>query len=113
MDVVVYKSLSLWANWKSANEVEPKAGAITDIVQWQKPDGGRMKINTDSTFNQANNTMGLGMVLRDDEGRFFAAKGINMQGTFTVNEAEAVCIREALSSLKELGVEDVDVETDS
>ncbi|XP_031121132.1 uncharacterized protein LOC116024378 [Ipomoea triloba] len=72
--------------------------AITET--WKKPLGGRLKMKTDAAFNEANNSMGLGWVLCDDQGRFLASKSMCITGCYGVKEAEAICIREALSWLK-------------
>lgn len=57
--------------------------------------------------------LGMGWIVRDDEGCFIAVKSRTCVGSFNVKEAKAVSIREALSWLKELDFGDVDVETDS
>ncbi|XP_019166893.1 PREDICTED: uncharacterized protein LOC109162664 [Ipomoea nil] len=57
--------------------------------------------------------MELGWVLRDDSGGFLAAKNVLVTGTYLVKEAEALCVREALSWLKATGLGGVDVEMDS
>ncbi|XP_019176443.1 PREDICTED: uncharacterized protein LOC109171818 [Ipomoea nil] len=57
--------------------------------------------------------MGLRWVLRDDDGRFLAANCLRIQGRYTVVEAEVLCLREALSWLRDTGMGEVDVETDS
>ncbi|XP_019189013.1 PREDICTED: uncharacterized protein LOC109183388 [Ipomoea nil] len=72
-----------------------------------------MKLNTDAAFDSVHNIMGLGWVLRDDGGHFLAAKSIRIQGQYTIVEAEALCMREALSWLRDTGMDEVDVETDS
>lgn len=45
--------------------------------------------------------MGFGSILRDDNGDFVAAKGIQWTSIFSPKEAEAVAVREALSWLKQ------------
>ncbi|XP_019166531.1 PREDICTED: uncharacterized protein LOC109162266 [Ipomoea nil] len=46
-------------------------------------------------------------------GGFMAAKNVLVTGNYLVKEAEALCIREALSCLKETGLGSVDVKMDS
>lgn len=82
-------------------------------VHWNKPSSGRLKLNTDVAISQSSNAMGLGWVLRDDHGRFLAAKNVRMPGVYMVKEAEALTLREALSWLKNTGMGAVDVEMDS
>lgn len=64
-------------------------------------------------FGIGNSVMGMGWVLRNDEGRFIGAKGTRILGNFRLNEAEAASIQEALSWIKGMGVGDVDIEIDS
>ncbi|XP_019175579.1 PREDICTED: uncharacterized protein LOC109170897 [Ipomoea nil] len=73
----------------------------------------RLKLNTDAVFDVENNIMGLGWILWDDEGRFLAVKSTRVPGQYSVLEAEVFCVREALSWLKDTGLGDGDVETDS
>ncbi|XP_019149927.1 PREDICTED: uncharacterized protein LOC109146734 [Ipomoea nil] len=82
-------------------------------MKWSLPNSGRIKLNTDAAFDEKNNKMGFDWILRDDEGQFLAAKGMCISGLYSVKEAEAVCIREALSWLKGTSMGDVDIETDS
>ncbi|XP_031099239.1 uncharacterized protein LOC116003489 [Ipomoea triloba] len=91
----------------------PSTHSILVDDVWKKPNGGRLKLNTNESLDEVNNVTGLGWVLRDDEGRFLACKGMCVTGCYGVKEVEAVCIREALSWLKGTGMGDVDVETDS
>ncbi|XP_019155377.1 PREDICTED: uncharacterized protein LOC109152245 [Ipomoea nil] len=106
----------LLIGWKDAKESAHVFHSLPNTgsnVQWTKPSPGRVKVNTDAAFDYANNCMGMGWVLRNEEGRFLAAKGLNVRGCFNVNEAEAYAIQKALSWLKDLGLGEVDVETDS
>ncbi|XP_031122526.1 uncharacterized protein LOC116025437 [Ipomoea triloba] len=80
---------------------------------WVRPARGRIKLNTDAAIDTTNNAMGLGWILRDDEGNFLATKNVRITGSNTVREAEAICLREALSWLKDTGMGAADVEMDS
>ncbi|XP_019167315.1 PREDICTED: uncharacterized protein LOC109163049 [Ipomoea nil] len=102
--------------WKNAKESAHASHSLAHpdaSVQWRKLSPGKLKVNMDAAFDYANNCMGMGWILRDEEGRFLATKGLNMRGCFNVNEAETYAIREALSWLKDLELGEVDVETDS
>ncbi|XP_031106841.1 uncharacterized protein LOC116011420 [Ipomoea triloba] len=107
-------ALSFLKNWRGANMLN--VGRTDDahaLCRWKLPSLGRVKLNTDAALDVENNVMGLGWVLRDDGGRFLAAKGLRVEGTYEVKVAEAICVREALSWLKGTGMGDVDVEMDS
>jgi len=58
--------------------------------------------NVDAAINKGEARMGFGPVLRNDMGRFVAARGMPWRGAFTPREAEVVAVREALSWIKEL-----------
>ncbi|XP_031091006.1 uncharacterized protein LOC115996003 [Ipomoea triloba] len=112
--LVATSSLNFLASWKVVQECDQTTTAPRiNIETWRKPSHGRLKMNTDAALDVVNNSMGLGWVLRDDEGRFLACKSLCISGCYGVKEAEALCIREALSWLKDTGMGDVDVETDS
>ncbi|XP_019191046.1 PREDICTED: uncharacterized protein LOC109185561 [Ipomoea nil] len=73
----------------------------------------RFKMNTDAALDVTREVMGLGWVLRDDAGQFLTACSRRVAGRYTVVEAEALCIREATIWLRDTGMGDVDIETDS
>lgn len=74
---------------------------------------GKLKMNVDAAINIHAAAMGLDSVIRDEEGKFVAARGAQWRGNFTPREAEAVAIREALSWLKLHNFDNVHVESDS
>nr|GMD78504.1 uncharacterized protein LOC109147742 [Ipomoea batatas] len=41
-------------------------------------------------FDHGSGFMGMGWVIRSDEGAFVAAKGVRRMGTYTIEEAETV-----------------------
>ncbi|XP_031131899.1 uncharacterized protein LOC116033287 [Ipomoea triloba] len=111
---VVHAALSFWRNWKQVNELSDTYILPSNVVdQWKPPIHGRLKLNTNVALDGSSSVMGLGWIIKDDAGRFIAAKSESIVGVFNVKEAEAVSIREALSWLKGLGYGDVDVETNS
>lgn len=57
--------------------------------------------------------MGFGCIVRDEEGRFVAAKNSIQHGTFNPAVAEAVSMREALSWLKSRSYDLLQVESDA
>jgi len=81
--------------------------------KWIKPQAGMLRMNVDAAINKRDATMGLGSVIRDEDGNFVAARGAQWRGIFTPREAEAVAIREALSWIKSHNMDNVNVETDS
>ncbi|XP_031091124.1 uncharacterized protein LOC115996122 [Ipomoea triloba] len=115
VDHMLRSSLAFLEKWRHANHIDhPRYTGINTVeTHWCRPERGRLKLNTDVALHHENNLMGLGWVLRDDDGRFLASKNVCMPGRFTVTEAEAFSLREALSWLKDSGMGSVDVEMDS
>lgn len=56
---------------------------------------------------------GLGLVLRDDHGRFVTGKNMRIQAEITVLEAEASGVQEAINWIETLDLHGVSIESDS
>ncbi|XP_019157782.1 PREDICTED: uncharacterized protein LOC109154456 [Ipomoea nil] len=109
---VLRSSVSFLHNWRAVNE--QASGVVhASLESWKPPTVGRLKLNTDATISVENNAMGLGWVLRDQDGRFMAARSMRVPGRYMVVEAEVLCLREALVWLCGTGMGNVDSETDS
>ncbi|XP_019190496.1 PREDICTED: uncharacterized protein LOC109184955 [Ipomoea nil] len=98
---------------KSANLQTTNTSTSTATERWSRPSRGMLKLNTDAALQNSSSSMGLGWVLRNDEGRFLACKNMCMHSNYTVKEAEALSVREALSWLLGIGMGNVEVEMDS
>ncbi|XP_019154625.1 PREDICTED: uncharacterized protein LOC109151161 [Ipomoea nil] len=105
--MMVQWALDFLEGWRCANEVAVVSGVSLNVEQWRKPQAGRIKLNTDASVRQGKSRMGLGWVLRDDRGRFMAAKNVLATGNYLVKEVEALCVWEALSWLKVENVKDL------
>ncbi|XP_031120357.1 uncharacterized protein LOC116023495 [Ipomoea triloba] len=103
------------ADWRSIVEGDRNRRNQTNqrIAKWEKQSPGWMKLNSDAAVDERCGVMGLGWVLRDDQGNFIAAIGIPGKGVFTPSEAEGMAVREALSWLKVKGITKVHIETDA
>lgn len=66
---------------------------------WRKPTSIAFKCNADVPIFNQNNSMGIGMVLRDSAGLFVACRTVTLAGVFQVKEAEAIGLLEALQLL--------------
>ncbi|XP_031116828.1 uncharacterized protein LOC116020496 [Ipomoea triloba] len=100
-------------NWLAVVDSSTMPTPTSSAIRWEPPHYGRLKLHTDAALDGNNGVMGFGWVLRDHNGIFLAAKNMCMHGLYGVKEAEATSMREALSWLKDTGMGDVDVETDS
>lgn len=101
-------------NWRNANEVADGIQGPGNIAHgWKKPAKGRLQLNTDAAIHAGSRTTSFGWVIRDHEGSFVPAKSVCMEGVCQPKEAKALSLREALSWLKEMEIDDEDVEMDA
>ena len=102
-------------DWRRA-----RAGASFSAIQrvhgpltWSRPSGGRWKCNLDAVMFLDLSAIGFGMVMRRNDGQFYACKTLLMPLSCSVKEAEALAFREALLWALSLKLVDVEFETDS
>ena len=102
-------------DWRRA-----RAGASSFAVQrahepltWSRPLGSRWKCNLDAALFHDLSAIGLGMVLRRNDGQFYACKTLRMPLSYSVKETETLALREALLWALSLKLVDVEFETDS
>ncbi|XVE55332.1 hypothetical protein DITRI_Ditri03aG0150200 [Diplodiscus trichospermus] len=82
--------------------------------KWAKPPNGWLKCNVDAATFIQNRRMGTGMITRNSNAQFVAARRLP-RGNFIGDAlmAEAISLKEVLSWIKELQLENVIVETDA
>ncbi|PNX86190.1 cytochrome p450, partial [Trifolium pratense] len=51
-----------------------RSTSVPPEIKWEKPGRGRYKCNIDASFSTQRNRVGLGICIREDEGRFVLAK---------------------------------------
>ncbi|XP_019167154.1 PREDICTED: uncharacterized protein LOC109162903 [Ipomoea nil] len=114
VDSLIFKSKSYYSAWLAMTSVE-QHNRETDVPneQWKRPQQGFMKMNVDAAINIGDGCMGVGCVLRDDQGVFVAARSANWRGVLTSREAEALAIRDSLIWLRSHTESNILVETDS
>ena len=102
-------------DWRRA-----RAGAPSSATQrthgpltWSRPLGGCWKCNLDAAMFRDLSAIGLGMVMRRNDGQFYACKTLLLPLSCSVKEAEALALREALLWALSLKLVDVEFETDS
>ncbi|XP_019197216.1 PREDICTED: uncharacterized protein LOC109191100 [Ipomoea nil] len=98
---VLHDTMRYCQNWMAMHVDCRGANGVQAEEAWRPLEVGRLKLNCDAAFDFIHNTMGLGWVLRDDGGRYLAARGVHVHGQYTVEEAEGFCLREALSWLRD------------
>lgn len=83
------------------------------MVRWCCPPGGFYKINWDVTINTYPNRMGVGVIIRNSEGRVIAALSIVKKETQEPAVGEATAALLAMEFGRDIGVMDVILEGDS
>nr|GMC64734.1 uncharacterized protein LOC109164833 [Ipomoea batatas] len=112
---IVEGARSLWRNWVEAQNLQPSSAQPhpAQVCRWKNPQSGWIKANVDAALDGNRNWMGLGCVLRDEDGNFIAALCTPWKGKLLAKEAEALGVREALSWIKQLNYTHVEVEMDA
>ena len=80
---------------------------------WKNPPLHFLKCDVDAALFWKHRKVGVGMVLRDLVGDFVASTTVWFEGLYQVHEAEALGVRKTLSWIKERGLNNVILETDS
>lgn len=80
---------------------------------WSPPLNQWFKCNSDGAFDANNNHGASGMVLRDDQGSFVAAKTIWYPHVLHALHLEALACRDGLELAHHVGVQKIILETDS
>jgi ribonuclease HI len=102
-------------SWKQAQQIRSSANISQPIQQhihWEKPSRGRYKCNIDASFSHTRNKVGIGMCIRDDHGRYVAAKTEWLSPILDVEIGEAMGLLSALKWVDELQLRDIDFEMD-
>lgn len=84
-------------------------------VVWIPPAHGHSKLNVDASLYSGGSSFNIGMVIRSERGQFVKDKNKNMcvQVCVSVMEAEARGVQLAIDWIEEMGLQQVDIESDS
>ncbi|KAL5742092.1 hypothetical protein ACOSP7_028824 [Xanthoceras sorbifolium] len=98
-----------------ANSSSPCLPATSvQIVKWQPPLAGLVKLNIDVALDIENNSMiGVGVVLRDHKGQVLGFSWQRFRGCFSPQVAEALAMLRGLHFALELGINPCIVESDA
>nr|XP_023880683.1 uncharacterized protein LOC111993063 [Quercus suber] len=113
------QQLSRWATdylreYNAAAEVKiPRESVPRQVAFWSPPRNGHFKINVDGAVFAAQKAVGVGVVIRDDEGRLEAALCRKITAPMGAVEAEAKAFEAGLLFAKAVGVRDIILEGDS
>lgn len=104
----------LYREWTEAQAKEANRrirGEVGDR-SWSPPPAGWLKVNIDAAVF-LNGLIGVGAVIRDDQGCFVGARCLRVTGAWKPREAEAIGLKEALSWVIVRGYTKCVFETDS
>lgn len=100
--------LNLLAEWKKAHEQQdnsiPNRGTSIAVRKWEKPQNMWVKVNIDVAIFEDINCIGLGSVVRGADGQFIMVMSRRHDVLIPSREAEAMCLKEAMSWLKDKGL---------
>lgn len=107
-------ALNLLTDWKEArlDDMKKSKQVQACIKRWSKPPVGWIKINLDAAIFPEG-FIGVGIVIRDSHGDFVRAICSHIEGAWQPRDAEALSLKEALSSAKSLNLHHCIFETDS
>ncbi|XP_060211762.1 uncharacterized protein LOC132639326 [Lycium barbarum] len=101
----------IWSNMCDYIErLKPVVKCLT--VCWNKPDEGKLKLNTDGSFIRSNNKAGISGVLRNDQDDFIMAFSLFVD-CFSSNHAEAMAANYGSRWCIQHGLNNFDIELDS
>uniref|UniRef100_A0A803PCZ5 Reverse transcriptase domain-containing protein n=1 Tax=Cannabis sativa TaxID=3483 RepID=A0A803PCZ5_CANSA len=78
-----------------------------------KPENNHIKINVDAALFLQENSYGFGIVARDSSGHLIEAKTGYYEGNLDASTVEALSIKEALSWIKSMNWQNVEIESDN
>ncbi|CAJ2649711.1 unnamed protein product [Trifolium pratense] len=97
----------------NASELRSIDRSVQAPIRWRKPATGRYKCNIDASFSSHSNQVGIGICIRDDEGRYVLAKSMWLSPICNVDIGEALGLFHAIKWVSELQLDAVDFALDS
>lgn len=116
--VVVKWGKSRIAEWSQAKKHVQQQGSgksakPNQVHKWKKPAPGAFKINVDVAIPNNDHHFFIGMLIRDSSGAFIQGKMMKFAGHVSALEAEARGVWETLVWIDNLGLNNIQIETDS
>ncbi|XP_073015284.1 uncharacterized protein [Primulina eburnea] len=116
-DSIVSSAIQFLTDWKAVRNITTNPEGTThrevERFPWIKPQAPTLKCNVDASVQNGSGLFGVGMVLRDYEGVFVSARTNAFPGRALVKEAEAMAIKEALSWIMEMNIQEAIFESDA
>ncbi|XP_045810169.1 uncharacterized protein LOC123904565 [Trifolium pratense] len=113
--IVVERAKHLITSWRNAQQIRQSANIAQSSPQqtiWIKPRHERYKCNVDASFSLDRNKVRLGMCLRDEHGKFVAARTEWIKPIVEVEIGEAIGLLHALKWVEEMQLHNTDFEMD-
>ncbi|XP_058732899.1 uncharacterized protein LOC131604480 [Vicia villosa] len=88
-----------WQDWFMAQNILAPRLDNGEVVSWYPPPIGSFKCNVDAAFNKRVGTTNRGWCMRNDHGNFVGAGTAWDNSNFSVLEAEASALKEAIHSV--------------
>ncbi|KAL5807551.1 hypothetical protein ACOSQ3_030439 [Xanthoceras sorbifolium] len=89
------------------------ASSCLHPARWKKPDHGCYKHNSDASTDYPNKLVGLGAIIRNDQGLVMAASTRKIRAGISVDSAEALAVLSGIQLAHEAGIYPIVVESDS
>ncbi|CAN1148331.1 Putative ribonuclease H protein At1g65750 [Linum perenne] len=115
-DIVVKLATEEMSEWKQARVVAPNSRMVEQqpcCPKWHAPPVGVVKCNSDFGVFAAESSMGMGMVIRDNQGEVIKYKMWHGRGIWAPREGEAAALMCAMRWLIDEGFREVIFETDA
>ena len=116
LDVLIQKAYESLAEYDEACSKEGMRRALAREIErrtWQAPSDGILKANWDVALNHHSERIGIGIVIRDQEGNVCAAQCGVWLGRFEPNTAESIAMVQTMVFCKELGLTKIELEGDA
>ncbi|XP_073017389.1 uncharacterized protein [Primulina eburnea] len=108
------KFLCDWLRAKQLSQEIADAHSLeSGCPDWHKPPRLAIKCNVDAAFFPVDQKIGIGCILRNENGKFLRCRTCVIVGAFSVKEGEAMGLLEALSWVRRLGLKKVYFEMDA
>jgi ribonuclease HI len=113
---IIRQTEELAEEFKKVNMPESTNGAVENIdrkKKWEAPPHGWYKVNWDVAIDKLQQRVGVGVVIREENGQVVAAMSKTRQGTLEPTSGEAFAAYQATCLCKDLGLQHINLEGDA
>lgn len=91
---------------------QPRSIRQRVVPRWIPPTPGYMKLNVDAAVAKSTNKGSVGVVCRNEQGKFICASSVVFEGMTDPETLEALACCEAIALSEDLGLETVQISSD-